>query len=154
MNTEIIPLQPEPHSVPSPSRAKPKKLASTVWKLLPITKSIREFAQAVCLVTLGNSSKEADHIFNSAREKAEHIFVPKGSHFIKADSLDGLSGIDLKDGNLRIGTPEAIESWLRGQARTVSQRTLAAIEFLSRHGGEILLVADQYSELGIIFKAA
>ena len=146
MNAELISMQTAVQYLP--------RLHTAAWKILPITNSIREFAQAVCLVTLGNSSEEADCIFNSAREKAEHIFVPKGSHFIKADTLKGLSGIDLKDRNLRIGTPEAIESWLRGHAHAVSSRTLAAIKFLRRQGGEILLVADQTSELGIIFRTA
>ena len=107
--------------------------------------------EAIPLAFLSDPSAPAEFIFNGALVKSGKLFVPKGSRLVIPSGPNWIGGIDLRNRKLREGHPLNVSDWLQTTGGRIEHRTWLIIQRCLEKGGSVWVVADEKSDLGIVW---
>ena len=133
---------------PSPLRL----IRQTRVEFFSIRLDEKEFCHSVCLSFLSDQTPEGELIFNQALNISKHLFVPLEANIIAVCPQTELGGINLKHQKIRKGPWGPIKTWIQSCGRSgFETKTIGWLDKLFGHTGSISIVADQQSDLGIVW---
>jgi K+-transporting ATPase ATPase B chain len=115
---------------------------------IPTFGTEEELARAAYLASLADLSPDGQLIAELALERAGSVDLPVAARLVpKAGEM---SGVDLSDRMLRIGSLDSIEAWLHDARGYLDGRLRKIVSQILARGGLAFVVADESSDLGVI----
>ena len=115
--------------------------------------SIEALADAAQLSSLPDETPEGRSIVVLAKEKfgiRERDVHALGAHFVPFTAQTRMSGVDMKDREIRKGAADSIEAYVRAKGGAFPAEVRAAVDTVSKRGSTPLVVADGSKVLGVI----
>lgn len=114
-----------------------------------------ELASFAMLSSLADDTPEGRSIVVLAKEKLKirgrDIRSPVGAKFVEFRAETRISGIDIKETQIRKGAAEAIENFVKSRKIKFPEEVKKIVEKIAKEGGTPLVVADQKMVYGAIY---
>jgi K+-transporting ATPase ATPase B chain len=113
----------------------------------------RALADAAQLASLSDETPEGRSIVVLAKQDhglRERNIRDLGARFLPFSAQTRMSGVDLDSRQIRKGSPDAIESYVRRLGGAVATEVAAAVDSVARRGSTPLVVAEGPRVLGVI----
>ncbi|NUP94966.1 MAG: potassium-transporting ATPase subunit KdpB [Planctomycetaceae bacterium] len=113
----------------------------------------RELADAAQLASLSDETPEGRSIVVLAKSRhglRERSLQSLRAEFLAFSAHTRMSGVDLPDGSIRKGAPDAVKRWVLAQGGTWPGETDALVQRIAKGGGTPLAVARGRSVLGLV----
>jgi len=112
-----------------------------------------ELADAAQLSSLADETPEGRSVVVLAKERygiRERDVHALGARFVPFSAQTRMSGVDLDGREVRKGSADAVEAWVRAKGAEVPAEVCAHVEAVAKQGGTPLVVADGVRVLGVI----
>jgi K+-transporting ATPase ATPase B chain len=110
-------------------------------------------ADAAQLSSLADETPEGRSIVVLAKEKfgiRERDVHALGAHFVPFTAQTRMSGVDMKDREIRKGASEAIDAYVRAKGGEFPAEVKSGVEAIAKRGATPLVVAEGKTVLGVI----
>ncbi len=115
--------------------------------------TLEELADAAQLSSLADETPEGRSIVVLAKEKfgirARDVHA-LGATFVPFTAQTRMSGVDLKDREIRKGAADSIDAYVRAKGRSFPPEVKSGVELVAKRGSTPLVVADGDRVLGIV----
>jgi K+-transporting ATPase ATPase B chain len=115
--------------------------------------TVEMLADAAQLSSLPDETPEGRSVVVLAKEKfgiRERDVAALGAHFIPFTAQTRMSGVDMKDREIRKGAADAIETYVRAKGGALPAEVRSGVETIAKRGSTPLVVAEGPKVLGII----
>ncbi|MEZ5315920.1 MAG: potassium-transporting ATPase subunit KdpB [Vicinamibacterales bacterium] len=112
-----------------------------------------ELARAAQLASLADETPEGRSIVVLAKQQhglRGPDLSDQGATFVPFTAQTRMSGVNLRDRELRKGAADAVAAWLAGTGGTMAPEIRAVVEAVAHAGGTPLVVAERTRALGVV----
>lgn len=116
--------------------------------------SVEELAEAAQLASLADETPEGRSVVVLAKEKfgiREHDLHKLDIKFIPFTATTRMSGVDIKEGEIRKGAADAMKNYVTQQGGIYSKECEKTVTMIANKGGTPLVVAKNHVILGVIY---